>query len=212
MQILIAGIPGKTKNYENALKNLGISFQTSLNPENPANFDKLLLPGGGDLDPSLFGQTNQGSIDIDPYLDHAQLALLDIFVRLNRPVLGICRGMQVINVYFGGSIIQHLPTYKAHRWEKKDQVHFVSNLPGSVLYKLYGPCCKVNSAHHQGLLQIGKGFFITQQAFDGVIEAIEHKEKSILGVQWHPERTGFSFYHPGITDGRILIQYFLTQM
>ena len=104
MRVLIAGIPDLTKNYENALRLAGVETQVSLSPVSVSLFDALLLPGGGDVDPAFFGEENRGSLHIDPALDQAQFTLLDAFIRLNRPVLGICRGMQLLNVYFGGTI------------------------------------------------------------------------------------------------------------
>ena len=212
MRILIAGIPDLTKNYENGLRQLGAEVQVGLSPSSVSLFDALLLPGGGDVDPAFFGEENQGSLHIDPALDQAQFSLLDAFIRRNRPVLGICRGMQLLNVYFGGTILQDLPTSAAHAWDGKDRLHTVTCLPGSVLHRLYGASCLVNSAHHQGLGRPGSNLRITQTAPDGVAEAVEHTKKPVLGVQWHPERTGFSFRQPGLADGELLIRYFLTLM
>ena len=211
MKILIAGYPGLTSNYEKALSSCGALWDTTLSPSNLSVYGGLLLPGGGDIHPSWFHQENQGSQSVDPLLDHAQFALLDAFVKSERPVLGICRGLQVINVYFGGSIIQDLPSASAHRYADKDQQHPVRNMPGSLPHRLYGPVCTVNSAHHQGCGRIGAGLIVTQTAPDGVVEGLEHTRKPILGVQWHPERTGFSFLRPGVADGALLIQNFLAR-
>lgn len=92
-KILIAGEPAFTKNYEAALNALGAFPVTSLHVPNTAEYDGLLLPGGGDVDPCLFGQLNQGSRVIDPALDRIQLAILKSFVLDRKPVLGICKGM-----------------------------------------------------------------------------------------------------------------------
>lgn len=215
VNILIAGIPKQTHNYEIALSFCGASFKTSLSPSDAAVCDRLLLPGGGDILPSLFHQADQGSRSVDPVLDHAQLLLLDLFVRTERPVLGICKGLQIINIYFGGDIIQDLPTSQIHRYDRHkqtDQIHQVRNAPGSILHSLYGNTCMVNSAHHQGCGQIGHRLTVTQTAPDGVVEALEHTTKPILGVQWHPERTGFVSFQPRMADGLKLIQHFLTQL
>lgn len=212
MKILIAGIPGYTQNYEAALLACHVPFQVSLSPEEAALCQRLILPGGGDIHPSWFGQKRSGAIPGDPWLDRAQLSILDSFVRSGKPVLGICRGLQLINIYFGGNLIQDLPVSSGHLSSEKDLHHPAFNLPGSVLHKLYGDSCIINSAHHQSCGQAGHGLMIAQTAQDGVIEGLEHTEKPILGVQWHPERTGFSFCSPGIADGEIIIRYFLTQM
>ena len=210
MRILISGIPDLAKNYTAALRRLGAETHVCLRPDSASDYDGLLLPGGGDMDPAFFGENNCGSVNIDPALDQAQLSSLDAFLRLNKPVLGICRGMQLLNVYFGGSILQDLPTASVHAWNGNDQVHPVQCVPGSVLGGLYGPSCLVNSAHHQGLGRLGSNLKVTQAAPDGVIEAVEHTKKPVLGVQWHPERTGSLPRQPGLTDGDRLIQYFLT--
>ena len=212
MRILISGIPDLAKNYTAALRRLGAEAHVCLRPDSVSDYNGLLLPGGGDMDPAFFGENNCGSVNIDPALDQAQLSSLDAFLRLNKPVLGICRGMQLLNVYFGGSILQDLPTASVHAWNGNDQVHPVQCVSGSVLGRLYGPSCLVNSAHHQGLGRLGSNLKVTQTAPDGVIEAVEHTKKPVLGVQWHPERTGSLPRQPGLADGDRLIQSFLTLM
>ena len=215
MNILIAGIPGHTANYEKALSRCHVSFETSLYPSDTASFDKLLLPGGGDIHPVWFGQKDQGSDAPDRELDRVQFSLLHAFVLAGKPILGICRGMQIINVYFGGALVQNLQTADQHRFNGKDQVHSVCNAPSSLLSHLYQnlDTCLVNSAHHQGCGRIGAGLTVTQTAKDGVIEAVEHENGRILGVQWHPERTGLlSSHHPDIADGSLLIHYFAERL
>lgn len=210
MKVLIAGQPDKTQNYERALEKCSASFLTGLDKIFALECTHLLLPGGTDPDPSLFGQLDAGSRQINRELDLAQLSLLDCFVRSRKPVLGICKGMQLINIYFGGSLIQHLPSHTSHESSGRDQLHPVRNLPQSLMYRLYGASCLVNSAHHQGCTQIPPVFSVTQTAPDGVAEAIEHKKSPILGVQWHPERTGLLSGQPALADGQKLISFFLT--
>lgn len=204
MNVLIAGYPHLTANYENALKALHQSYLTTLSPSPTqlASCDRLLLPGGGDLDPALWNEPDLGSHPPDPLLDKTQLSLFHTFVTAGKPVLGICRGLQVINVYFGGTVIQHLSTASDHEYKDADQYHSAHNVPGSAMFQLYGPDMIVNSAHHQGCGRIGGGLLVTQTAPDGVIEALEHEKKPVLGVQWHPERT--------FAEGKRLFQYFLT--
>lgn len=213
MNILIAGIPENTKNYERALSRCRVSFRTSLYPDTLSSYDKLLLPGGGDMDPSWFGQKDQGSSPWDPELDNAQFALLHAFFLTGRPILGICRGMQLLNVYFGGDLIQDLPTADVHRYQGRDQTHPAQCEESSLLFRLYGPSCLVNSAHHQGCGRVGTDLLATQTAPDGVIEALEHRTRpNILGVQWHPERTGLLPEKEGLANGQALIRYFAEQM
>lgn len=210
MKILIAGTAENTLNYQAALKACHIDYDVSLYPRHTEIYDRLLLPGGGDIHPSRFHQPDQGCRNINLQLDKAQFALLDTFIQTSRPVLGICRGLQLINVYFGGDIIQHLPSYPLHEYNQNDQHHPVFCLPDSILHQLYGDTCLVNSAHHQGCGKIGHHLTVTQFSSDGVVEGLEHTKNPVLGVQWHPERTGFSFFRPGIADGELLIRYFLS--
>lgn len=212
MNILIAGIPGHTRNYENALARCNVSFETSLSPADLFTFDRLLLPGGGDIHPSWFGQGGQGSSAPDPELDRAQFCLLHTFVLQRKPVLGICRGMQMINVYFGGDLIQDLATADTHRYDGQDQVHTADTVSGSFLSGLYANPCLVNSAHHQGCGLTGRELMVTQTAADGVTEALEHKALPVLGVQWHPERTGLSPRQADLADGMLLIHHFAERL
>ena len=209
-KIAIAGISGNTDNYRNALSQLGAVCTTLTDVSSASQFDALLLPGGGDIDPVLFGETDHGSRSIDPALDRQQLSMLDAFVSAGKPILGICKGMQVINIYFGGRIIQDLPTNILHQYTDRDQVHPSHALPGTVLQKLYGSDFPVNSAHHQGIGSPGRDLFIIQYAPDDVPEAIIHKTLPILGVQWHPERMCFEHRRTDTPDGSLLLTCFLS--
>lgn len=180
----------------------------SLSAHHDLSADALLLPGGGDIDPSLFYEVNKGSVNIDAELDKKQLALLHQFVTAGKPILGICKGMQLINVYFGGGIIQHLPTAHLHTWNGEDRVHMTAAVPGSILAQLYGKRFQTNSAHHQAIGRPGEGLKVIQYAEDRVAEAICHESLPILGVQWHPERLCLNHRREGCADGLALFQRF----
>lgn len=188
LKAAIAGRPQFTLNYEFILHSLGVSPKVTLSRGELEQCDLLILPGGGDITPAFFGQKNKGSRNIDTELDILQIQALDLFVRQRKPVLGICKGMQLINVFFGGSIRQHLPTACLHEYREGDQFHPTHALPGSILEQLYGECFLVNSAHHQGVELTGRFLEVIQTAEDGIIEGIQHVSLPILGVQWHPER------------------------
>lgn len=208
-KILIAGYPELTGNYEQALGSLGACPFTSLHVPDTGQYDGLILPGGGDIDPRLFGQLNNGSRSIDPTLDRLQLAILRAFILDKKPVLGICKGMQLLNVYFGGDIVQHLPSYEKHQYNGQDQVHETTALKGSFLYHLYGHHFHVNSAHHQGVASPGRGIHYIQHCSDGVVEGLVHAYLPVFGVQWHPERMCFHKKRKDTVDGSLLLDTFL---
>ena len=189
--IAIAGRTPDTANYEKAFHLLGADTVTTLDPEQCAGCNGLLLPGGGDITPAFFGQRDHGSRTIDTELDIMQLQILDLFIKWHKPVFGICKGLQIINVHFGGTICQHIETAASHQWVGKDQYHYVYPIGCSrtdFFYQLYGSSAFVNSAHHQAIDKLGKVLLPICQAHDGTIEAIAHTSLPIYGVQWHPER------------------------
>lgn len=189
MKIAIVGRASFVPNYITYVKAAGFTPYVTLNPAASLNCDLLLLPGGGDINPAFYGQANHGSHCPDTELDILQLQALKLFVSAKKPVLGICKGMQLINVFFGGTLIQHLPTAFLHSQKNGDVCHITVCKKNSCLYSLYGANVCVNSAHHQALSTIGSGLELIQSCpVDNCPEAICHKTLPILGVQWHPER------------------------
>lgn len=187
----IVGRTKDTKNYETALRRLDFSFLTTLDPEKAAQATHLLLPGGGDITPAFFGQDNHGSHNIDTELDILQLQALEFFIAQKKPVMGICKGLQLINIHFGGTITQHIATAGAHRWNGADQQHYVyhSGLSRTdFFYQLYGSSTLVNSAHHQAIGHPGRDLIPVCRAKDNIIEGIVHAFLPVIAVQWHPER------------------------
>lgn len=207
-KVLIAGQKDKTVNYENAMKELGVHTETSLHVPDIISYDGLILPGGGDIDPKLFGQLPCETGFFDPVLDRLQLAILRAFVLSRKPVLGLCKGMQLINIYFGGDMVQHLKTSENHAYVKEDQIHRSVAKKGSFLEKLYGEQFVVNSAHHQGVDCPGKGIEYVQFAEDGVVEGLRHRFLPVWGVQWHPERLCFAHRREDAVDGALLLSFY----
>lgn len=189
MKIAILGRKKDTANYEKFLSALPAEPFTTLNPAALSECAALLLPGGGDIAPAFFGEHNNGSKNIDTELDILQFQALEHAVARKLPVLGICKGMQLINVAFGGAITQNLPTAAIHQYTAKDQYHDTDIRKDCCLYRLYGGEARVNSAHHQGVNRIGKDLIPIQWcSLDGCMEALMHRNLPILGLQWHPER------------------------
>lgn len=156
----------------------------------------LLLSGGNDLAPLIFGEQPHPKLEtVDAQRDEQEMALVEEALKLGLPILGICRGMQTINVALGGGIIQHIEgtgddaiqhRQKAPGWHRHHQVDVLPNtLLGSVLGE---GAIGVNSYHHQAVAALGRGLTVSAWSPDGLAEAIESKNPWILGVQWHPER------------------------
>ena len=153
--------------------------------------DGLLLPGGGDIDPKFYGQERIPACG-EPNLlrDAAEPLLLRAFLAADKPVLGICRGIQVMNAVLGGDLYQdikpfeHLP-HNDH-WAK---VHTVTVRRGTLLSRILGQdTVLVNSQHHQAVDRVAPGFTLAALSEDGIVEAIEKPDaRFCLGVQWHPE-------------------------
>lgn len=184
-QILVPGDAGRCGNYRAAAASAGGRAVFSDDPAAAEACAGLLLPGGGDLEPWRYGQANTASRNLEPRRDALELRLLERFTAQGKPVLGICRGLQTVNVFFGGTLIQDLPGHSAV--DGRDRLHPVRSAP-SALGRLCGKETVVNSAHHQAADRLGSGLEAVQWAADGVVEALEHRTLPVWGVQWHPER------------------------
>ncbi len=156
--------------------------------------DGFLFPGGPDVNPLIFGEDIQrGCGTICAVRDSQELSMLQLLAERRKPVLGICRGIQVMNIAFGGDIYQHLDEeqWQMHYQTAEDDVvtHQVQVVQDSLLYKLTArKRIFVNSFHHQGLRTIAKGFRVSATSKDGLPEALEKSgHPFFLGVQWHPE-------------------------
>jgi putative glutamine amidotransferase len=156
------------------------------------HLDGLLLTGGSDIDPRRYGQwpdTRLGAVE--PERDDFELTLLDEAARVGLPVLGVCRGAQIINVWRGGSLVQDIPEqgggHAAYGYPRHHRGHAVEFVPTSRLAGMYGQSASVNSLHHQAVDRLGEGVVVAGRSPDGVVEAIELTDADIIGVQWHPE-------------------------
>ena len=157
----------------------------------PEHLDGLIIGGGDDIQAHLYGGEVQLDVRLDPARDELELSLLNRFIPQNTPVLGICRGAQLINVHLGGTLDPDI--YTTHEGLKRRRTVLprktVDIVGGSQLYQLLGVTwCWVNSLHHQAVNQAGKGIKIVARDRDGLVQGIESEAHDFLiGVQWHPE-------------------------
>ena len=162
--------------------------------------DGILIPGGVDLDPATFGETPHEKLGrIDPARDRVEIQLAKWAVEDEKPVLGLCRGLQVINVALGGTLYQDLEAeypnaikhdyFPNYGFERDYLAHDVALVSGSRLeHALASPNIPVNSMHHQGIKVLASGLAPSATAPDGLIEAVESTDGNfVVGVQWHPE-------------------------
>lgn len=172
-----------------------------------SRFGALVLMGGSDVDPHLYGQQRQHHVyGVNHEQDHFEIALVRAAIELRLPTLAICRGIQIVNVALGGTLIQHigdLPGVVQHAPEKfpagQDYVlHEVEVVPRTRLSKALGATkVRVASFHHQGLDQVASDLKVVATSADGLVEGLEHRDTAqwLIGVQWHPEDTATTDPH-----------------
>ena len=176
----------KSENYINSVMNCGA--EAVLN-EDTTDCDGLIICGGNDIHPSYYGEDVKGSRDIDIERDKREFEIAKKFLETGKPILGICRGHQLLNILLGGTLYQDLVCSSDHTQKNGiDSVHTVKANPRSALFNIYGDYFFVNSSHHQGVKDLGEGLIATAYAMDGTVEAVEHMSKPYIGVQFHPER------------------------
>ncbi|MDO4912812.1 MAG: gamma-glutamyl-gamma-aminobutyrate hydrolase family protein [Lactobacillus sp.] len=202
-----APFPGYRRSYVNedyvdsVVQNGGVPFiipfieDDDVIREQMEHVDALILSGGHDVDPALYGEEPEQKLgEIWPARDHFDGKLLEFAEEKKIPVLGVCRGLQLINVLHGGSLYQDL-SYRSEKTLKHSQNHTPS-LPthgvkiekDSKLYDIYGKSeLRVNSFHHQLIKKVAPDLKAVATASDGVVEGVESEDGLVMGVQWHPE-------------------------
>ena len=200
-----------TKNYIDAIEALGAEAAGKYLPDIDTNYDGLLLCGGCDIDPQRYGEQINGAVNIDTARDEVEFKLLRAFIEAGKPVMGICRGHQLINVFFGGSLYQDLPETNLHKGppNTKEMIHEVTATPNSIVGRLYGEKFTVNSVHHQAVKVLGADLCVTSLWDGRYVEAMEHKSLPIFSVQWHPERMCFENQRDDAVCGADILGYFV---
>lgn len=210
-RILVAAHSSGAVNYERALRAAGAEPVSVHCPPVDLSYDGLLLTGGEDIAPSFYGQDSCGSMPPDLVRDESELALARAYLAAGKPILGICRGCQILNVALGGTMIQDLgPEGNLfHRKTEADKVHPVRAEEGSLLHQFYGPLFCVNSAHHQAAGIVGARLAVTARSEGGVAEGLELPGAPVLGVQFHPERMTGTLQRPDTIDGARIFRWFV---
>ena len=150
--------------------------------------DGILLTGGADIGPARYGAESETDLyPPEPQRDEFELGLLGGASNRGVPVLGICRGHQLINVHAGGNLHKDVPQHAVIDKPPSTETHEVSFEAGTTLGDIYGASAWVNSLHHQTIDALGAGLLATGRAEDGVVEGLEHADLPIVSVQWHPE-------------------------
>ena len=181
---------------------LPMTTETDVINQYVASIDGLLLTGGEDIDPALYGESSRPGLGrVSRERDDFELQLLKQAVEAGKRVFAICRGLQVVNVAYGGTLVQDIPTeiegclrHFGDMTKRSEPLHVAAIKKGTYLNRILGAQeVEVNSFHHQAVKALAPGFSVSAEAPDGVIEAIEAPEKGIVAVQFHPENMTVRF-------------------
>lgn len=148
--------------------------------------DCLILTGGGDVSPCIYGRAFSKAENVDLKRDQTELYFLEKYFKKGKPILGVCRGLQLANVFFGGTISERV--YLHDQILGTDRRHLVITKNGTFLNEIYGEKLLVNSAHRQAVDNVAKPLTVSGEALDGVIECLTYK--NVILTQFHPERMG----------------------
>lgn len=191
-----------TNAYVDAIEKAGgvpIVVPVNTNKENikaqVSTMDGIIISGGDDVNPNLYKEEPVRELGyINPVIDEFDIEVIKVALEMNKPILGICRGLQVLNVALGGSLYQDLKYIKGshikHNQETKTYLgtHYIDIKENSILKEIIKEKVLVNSYHHQSVKTLGNNLKVIAYSNDGIIEAVQKEnEKFVLGVQWHPE-------------------------
>jgi len=205
-KVFIYGDENVYVNYKNALTSVGAKAVISTNTSLSDDCDALVLAGGGDVSPCFYGSLNSKNCrSVNLVKDVTEQYLLARFERKNAPVLGVCRGLQLINAYYSGTLATSIKKHYLHFSEKGDVYHPIERLSG-FMRDIYGDALEVNSCHRQCVERLGKNMSVCAYAPDGTCEAACLKNGRIFGVQFHPERA----FSGGNKRGLKIYEYLLS--
>ena len=186
---------GKFKNYFKWVEEVADPVPLSDKRDLGVRLDALILSGGGDLNAKRYGEENLRTEEVSDKRDDFEFFALEDALKEKIPVLGICRGMQLINVYFRGSLWQDIDEFGAVTEDHTDKnggdrVHKVRIIRNTLLYDIIGEeIIEVNSHHHESVKRPGESLTVSAYSLkDDIIEGIENPEIKVIAVQWHPER------------------------
>jgi putative glutamine amidotransferase len=204
----------KPRDYDAAVRRAGATPRALSLDDSPAraldDVNGLLLTGGDDVDPALYGEAPHPTFDVaEPGRDAFEIDVVRRALAADLPVLAICRGLQVLNVALGGTLIQDIPSEPGSFLQHDADgaltlAHTVTVTPGSRLAALVGPddTRAVNSRHHQAVRALGSGLIVTATSPDGIVEAAElPAARFCVGVQWHPENFHATGEFSALFDG-----------
>jgi putative glutamine amidotransferase len=213
-KILLSTSRDDPKYYVDMIRQCGGEPIAAYCPQYREEYDSLLLAGGVDVHPSLYGEPVNGSVNMDTDRDEAEITLIRAFLHAGKPIFGICRGLQLLNVYFGGTLYQDLPTAPTHSPAVYGQylAHGAVAAEASPCRALYGAAFPINSHHHQGIHTPGNGLTVTMWGDDGTAEEIVHTTLPIWAVQWHPEKMCLRFAREDTVDGLPILQKFVDSL
>jgi putative glutamine amidotransferase len=200
--IVDQGREEKLRLYAEAVAAAGARFEvlpwTGDAERDAQRFDGLVLCGGDDVDAARWGEANHPTVELVPAVrDDYEIRLVRRALAHRTPLLGVCRGSQVMNVALGGTLIQHVPEVPGAGAHQGGARHEVALVPGTLLASLsHAAAAQVNSHHHQAIGRVAEGLRVAARAPDGIVEAVEAGDggpdggRFVVGVQWHPEREG----------------------
>lgn len=177
-----------------------------------SQIDKLILAGGQDVSPEIYGQTKNATGNYSKARDDFEQALITETLKQGKPIFAVCRGMQLVNVYFGGTLHQEIgPLSDVEHMQdpipREEPSHDLLLEKTSSLHTIYGNQGKINSFHHQAVDSLGEELQVTGRCSDGMIESIENKKRHLLGVQWHPD---FAYSH--LKQEQLVFDYVVQQL